>query len=83
MGASHPSRLVDEQGKSAEAGDVWDSLDGAGREEPPPPLASVASLQPLAVSRTSARGLFFLWRRGHSVSPDAFYSTRFIFSLDR
>lgn len=34
MGASHPSRLVDEQEKSAEPGDVWDSLDGAGREEP-------------------------------------------------
>lgn len=60
MGASHPSRLVDEQEKSAEPGDVWDSLDGAGREEP-----LRLSLPPLPCSLSQSRahlqgGLFLL-----------------------
>lgn len=60
MGASHPSRLVDEQEKSAEPGDVWDSLDGAGREEP---LGLSLPPHPRSLSRSHAHlqeGLFFL-----------------------
>lgn len=84
MGASHPSRLVDEQEKSAELQWCMGCTGGAGREEPLLSApASVALLQPLAISRTSARGavlsLWMLWSL--LVSPDHFH-TCFFQTLD-
>lgn len=74
MGASHPSRLVDEQEKSAEPQWCMDALVEQGETNqfsvlpPSPPSLSCS----LSVSRTSARGavlsLWMLWSR--SVSPD-------------
>lgn len=87
MGASHPSRLVDEQEKSAELQWCmalhWWSRERRATSICSSAFASVASLQPLTVSRTSARGavlsLRLLWSL--LVSPDHFH-TCFIFSLD-
>lgn len=61
MGASHPSRLVDEQEKSAESQWCIECTGGAGRDEHfclLPQIASVSPLlQPLVLSRMSVTGV--------------------------
>lgn len=85
MGASHPSRLVDEQEKSAEPQWCMGCTVGAGRDEPllsAPTFASAALLQPCTILRTSAReAVLFLWMLWSLlVSTDHFHTFSFFFS---
>lgn len=83
MGASHPSRLVDEQEKSAELQWCMGCTGGTGRGEPllsTPAFASVASLQPLTISRTSAEeGAVFSPRIVWSLVVSSDHLTHFYF----